>query len=317
MIGTRILVLLAFTAAFLVSAACSESVGTPVYFQSDRDGQWEIYSIWDDGTNLQNLTEDAAQDANPSLSLDGTKLAWIKTANGIADIYTMNPDGTGSQNLTNGSISGVVDYVTLSFKGDKLILSVSDPEVASGNHQIYSISSSDGSGYTRLSQDDSISHYHPRTNMQGIGYIVSVGTSLDSLDLMLLNLEGKAMGKVPNETFRTSGDFQASGTSEDHATYQYNGRLIMFSTNTDGDWEIYRVEADGRRPANITMQPDSNQTQPDWGASLDGVTFAYVSDQDGNPEIYLQSSDKRIPTRLTVNDATDINPTWVKLVGSE
>ncbi len=318
MIVTRVLVLLGFAITFLVSAACSEQVGTPIYFQSDRDGQSEIYSIWDDGTNLQRLTTDPAEDTIPSLSLDGAKLAWIKSGNNGTDIYTMNPDGTGAQNLTNGTIPGVIDYVTWSFKGDKLVLSVSDPQVADGNYQIYSISSSDGSGYTRLSQDDTMSHYHPRTNMQGVGYIVSVGDlTKNSLDLLLLNLEGKAMGKVPNETFRTSNDFQASGTSEDFATYQSNGRLIMFSTNASGVFEIYRVEADGRRPANVTMQSDSNQTQPDWGGALDGNTFAYVSDQDGNPEIYIQSSDTRVPTRLTVNDANDTNPTWIKLVSSE
>ena len=314
MVSNKLFILLIISITIVLSSACSEADGTPIYFQSDRDGQWEIYSIWHDGTNLQRLTEDPASDANPSLSLDGTKLAWIKTIDGATDIYTMNPDGTGAQNLSNGNIPGVIDYVTWSFKGNLLILSVTDPQVANGNHQIYSINAADGSSYTRLTTDDSIKHLHPRVNTQGLGYIVSAGASDDSLDLLLINLEGKAMAVIPRETFRTGGNFQESGNSEDYATFQATGRAVMFTTNLDGNWEIYRVEPDGRKPGNITNQPDSNQTRPDWGGALDGVTFAYVSDQDGNEEIYTYSSDKGVPTRLTVNDAVDTNPTWIKLV---
>ena len=232
MIVTRILAVLAFGITLLLTSACSEPVGTPIYFQSDRDGQWEIYSIWHDGTNLQRLTEDQASDANPSLSLDGTKLAWIKTIDGATDIYTMNPDGTGAQNLTNGSIPGIIDYVTWSFKGNLLIVSVSDPQVADGNHQIYSMNSADGSSYTRLTKDDSIKHLHPRVNMQGLGYIVSAGTSDDSMDLLLLNLEGKAMAVIPRETFRNSGNFQDPGNSEDYASFQATGRAVVFAVQT-------------------------------------------------------------------------------------
>jgi Tol biopolymer transport system component len=311
-VTNKLFILLILSIIIGLSSACSEPVGTPIYFQSDRDGQWEIYSIWHDGTNLQRLTEDQASDANPSLSLDGTKLAWIKTIDGATDIYTMNPDGTGAQNLSNGGIPGVIDYVTWSFKGNLLIVSVSDPQVADGNHQIYSINSADGSSYTRLTKDDSIKHRHPRVNMQGLGYIVSAGTSDDSMDLLLIDLEGKARATIPKETFRASGNFQELGNSEDYATFQSTGRALMFSTNLDGDWEIYRVEPDGRKPGNITNQPDSNQTRPDWGGALDGVTFAYVSDQDGNQEIYTYSSDRGVPTRVTVNDAIDTNPTWIK-----
>ena len=117
---------------------------------------------------------------------------------------------------------------------------------------------------------------------------------------------------MPSETFRATADFQAPGVIDDFATYEDNGRALVFETNVNGNWDIYRVESDGRKPINIT-NTEFNERQPDWGGALDGFTFAYATDQDGNFEIYTFSLDRRVPTRVTNSPGQDMNPTWVKL----
>ena len=42
-----------------------------IAFQSDRDGDWEIYVMNSDGTGQANLTNNAARDSDPSFGVVG------------------------------------------------------------------------------------------------------------------------------------------------------------------------------------------------------------------------------------------------------
>ena len=41
--------------------------GTSILFQTNRDGNWEIYLMNTDGSNPRNLTKDAADDQYPNM----------------------------------------------------------------------------------------------------------------------------------------------------------------------------------------------------------------------------------------------------------
>ena len=73
--------------------------GGKIAFDSNRDGNDEIYVMNSDGTNLTNLTNNPADDEFPSWSPDGTKIAFESGY----DIYVMNADGSDWTRLTNWS----------------------------------------------------------------------------------------------------------------------------------------------------------------------------------------------------------------------
>lgn len=57
-----------------------------------------------DGTNAVRLTNNAAEDAEPAWSPDGTKIAFYSNGSGNAEIYTMRADGKGNPTrLTNNN----------------------------------------------------------------------------------------------------------------------------------------------------------------------------------------------------------------------
>ena len=58
-----------------------------IAFASDRDGNFEIYTMDADGSNLARLTEDLGEDRNPAWSPDGTRLAFVSSRDGNAEIY--------------------------------------------------------------------------------------------------------------------------------------------------------------------------------------------------------------------------------------
>lgn len=61
-----------------------------IAFSDDRDGNREIYTIRPDGTGLERLTDDPADDTMPQWSPDGQRIVFMRGAS----IYTMDADGT-------------------------------------------------------------------------------------------------------------------------------------------------------------------------------------------------------------------------------
>jgi len=81
-------------------AAFPGSNGT-IAFDSNRDGNLEIYSMNADGTNPTNLTNNPAADIRAAYSPDGSKIAFQSGRDGNSEIYSMNADGTNPTRLTN------------------------------------------------------------------------------------------------------------------------------------------------------------------------------------------------------------------------
>ncbi len=85
-----------------------------------------------------------------------------------------------------------------------------------------------------------------------------------------------------------------------------NGR-IAFSSDRDGNWEIYAMNADGSGATRLTNNSASDRA-PSW--SPDGRRVAFNSNRDGNNEIYAMNADGSGATRLTNNSADDWGPSW-------
>ena len=77
--------------------------GTKIAFQSDRDGNTNIYVMNTDGTGQVSLTNSPANDSSSTWSPDGTKIAFQSDRDGNSEIYVMNFDGSGQSRLTNNA----------------------------------------------------------------------------------------------------------------------------------------------------------------------------------------------------------------------
>jgi TolB protein len=84
--------------------------GTKAVFMSRREGQWDIYSINVDGSDMQRLTTDEANDGLPTWSPDGHAIAFVSSRGGTWAIWVMTPKGEGKSQLITmeGSPDGFV-----------------------------------------------------------------------------------------------------------------------------------------------------------------------------------------------------------------
>lgn len=77
--------------------------GTQLLFQSNRDGNFEIYRVTVEGTSLVNITNHPANEGDPDWSPDGSKIVFISDRDGSNGLYTMAEDGSNVTNLLDGS----------------------------------------------------------------------------------------------------------------------------------------------------------------------------------------------------------------------
>jgi tol-pal system beta propeller repeat protein TolB len=188
-----------------------------IAFASDRDGNFEIYSMDADGGAQIRLTEDPGEDFSPSWSPDGARLVFVSTRDGNAEIYVMNADGTGQTRLTNNTASDISP--AWSPNGSQIGF-VSNRD---GNDEIY-LMNPDGTNQTNVTQnsaDDSSFSFSPDGGMLAFS-----STRQDSdFDIYTMNSDGRGVVRLTN----------APGADVNPA---WAVRQIVFQTNRDENDEV-------------------------------------------------------------------------------
>lgn len=123
--------------------------GGRITFSSGRDGDFEIYVMNADGSDIQQLTDNDNDDSDPAWSPDGRRIAFSSTRDGNRQIYVMNADGSGALQLTNDKHDNrdpawSPDGSRIAFESSR----------GGGDASIY-VMNEDGSGVERLAEGQS------------------------------------------------------------------------------------------------------------------------------------------------------------------
>ena len=86
-----------------------------------------------------------------------------------------------------------------------------------------------------------------------------------------------------------------------------DGTQIAFTSNRDGNAEIYVMNADGSNLLRLTNHPAIDVT-PTWSPT--GTQVAFTSDRAGNPQIYRVGADGLNLERVTTTESYADRPTW-------
>ena len=95
---------------------------------------------------------------------------------------------------------------------------------------------------------------------------------------------------------------------EDSPTFSPDGRLVAFSSNRSGSYEIWVSEPNGAAPRQITRFERSLAGSPSW--SPDGRVIAFDHRDQSPADIYVVDASGGMPRRVTDHPGQDILPRW-------
>jgi len=177
---------------------------SPIAFQSDRSGNYEIYVMTRGGAPLVRLTNTTAANGQPSWSPDGAKLAFTSDRDGNREIYVMNADGSGQTRLTNNSATD--DVPAWSPDGTKIAFA-SDRD---GNSEIY-VMNADGTNQIRLT-NNAATDYWPAWSPDGAKLAFESDRD-GNLEIYVMNADGtNATRLTSNSTEDSSPAWSPGGT---------------------------------------------------------------------------------------------------------
>ncbi|MCG2786468.1 MAG: DUF5050 domain-containing protein [Anaerolineae bacterium] len=277
-----------YDAAGTWSPASTVSTAPAIAFASDLDGDFEIWLVNTDGSNLRQLTDNDAMDISPAWLPDGSRLAFVSNRDGNDEIYTMNTDGSDVRRLTKTPDASESfpawssDGQFISFDSDR-----------GGNWDVY-IANSDGSNLRRLTEhpgEDWISSWSPD------GQKIAFESKRDgNYEIYVVSIDGSNLQRLTQNTVQDGAP-----------KWSPDGSKIAFFSRRDGNSEIYVMNADGSNLLRLTNQA-GEASFPSW--SPDGTWLVFSSGNNQQSEIYLIAADGSQLQKLTDTGAQNWTPAW-------
>jgi Tol biopolymer transport system component len=233
-------------------------MGKYIAFNSSASGKHQIYTMRADGSDLKQLTFDNFSSYSPAWSFDGKHITFLSQRDdGVNERgvplqrgYVMKSDGSGQRRFTKDQ--EFVDAVSWYPKGDLVSVSIA---------------------YTRytlktyiMDLGGEIQNQFPEFIIYGIPAWSPNGELIVFIDLGRVNCSQIVVAKADgSKQTCLIIDGINPPKSVGGAAWSPDGKYIIFSSNIDGDSDLYIVEADGSNLTKLTNIPGDEGT-PVWSA---------------------------------------------------
>jgi Tol biopolymer transport system component len=257
-----------------------------IAFASNRDGNWEIYSMNPDGSDQTNLTNNPATDWEPTWSRDDTKIAFVSSrGGGNSRLFVMDADGSNVRQILFDSAQ-----LHPSWSPDGTQLALTDtPGTSSGLVRV----NADGTGMTGLAIHGYFTgDFDAAWSPDGEPIAFTRGSEYqDQRGIWTVNPDATWLRHITS--FGQEPDW-----SPDHQkiVFAYGGLQTM--------------AADGGAVTPVPLG-GSQLSDPVW--SPDGTRFAAVGGSGGHQDVYAVSTDGTGLVQLTTDPAMDWQPSWQTL----
>ena len=273
-----------------------------IIFSSYRWWNYDIFISDIYGFHFTHLTKNKWIDFNPSVSSDGTKLAFISERDNNREIYIMDLvwldgytqwEGRNLENLTK--TNGYEWSPRFSPTGEKLTYSYYDPN--EDNYDIYIIDS-DGANKKNLTARPGY-EILPQFSPDG-SFIIFQSWQFGVKEIFFINLlEGIEINLTAKPK---SNDILTDGNS-----FSPDGEKIIFTSDRDGNKNIYMMNSNGSNQIQLTSHPGADYNPV---FSPDGSSIVFTSERDGNREIYIMSYNGKNIKNISNNSSEDWSPKY-------
>jgi Tol biopolymer transport system component len=226
--------------------------GQRIAFSSARNGDFKIFTMNADGSDVRQLTD--GYGTRPAWSPDGSTIAFVsRPADGSSDlaIHLMNADGSNRRLLPVASNVG--QEPTWSPDGQRIAFNdvrvVNDPAGSVLYWQIYTVAV-DGSDLRRLSgltDDDRLPAYSPD------GQSIIFSNCNTTCRLFVMNADGTGRRQL---TSGSPGDFTPAWSPD-------GSRVAFARGSTAGSVHLFLIDADGGGLRQLTHGTETS-VMPAW-----------------------------------------------------
>jgi|GEM_PF-1187452 len=257
-----------------------------IAFYSNIDGDYDIYVMNPDGSDMKNITANDANDYAPKWSTDSKKICYQSDRSGNSEIYIIKADGTEDFKVTQ---SEAENYSPVWFPGGDKILYTSDE---GGSFDIYSIGT-DGSGKKKLT-DDEYFEENLSFSPDGIKVLYAAGL-IDSTayEIFTMDINTQKINKLTDSMSYSRMPLWAK--CQGQGQYQ-NQDIIVFNSDMDGYSELYSMNSDGSGLKNMTVNDIEDYL---LGLSPSGSIIFYEA-TDENGDVTLKMYDMETSRETTI-----------------
>jgi TolB protein len=270
-----------------------------IVFSTQRDGNYELYSMNRDGSGMVRLTATPEDEFQAAPSPDGTRIAFVRAD----QLFIMNADGSAVTQITGlpesalkhgvqypswspdgrrilvASYEEVVpDLVIIDADGSNAINLTRDPDReiqgawAPDGRQVAFIRNSGGPLVPHLYVMDSDGgNVRQLTSGDTSDYGASWAPDSRSIVFTRTPLAGPATAVfeigINGTNLRALTDDQASGTEDRNPSWSRDRSALLFSSTrggAGGNMDIWVRELDGSRMINLTQTPTINEGDARW-----------------------------------------------------
>ncbi len=289
-------------ALMVASDSTAQGIEQRIVFASNRDGNWDIYSMDANGDNLAQLTNHPKADEHPAGSPDGRRIVFASERGVTRDLYVMDSDGSNVVRLTHD------DFVEAypSWTPDGTRIAFSSFRNAVDNTEIYEMDPDENDliNLTNHKWHDVRPSWSPDGSKMAFVSFRDGGFNTPH-HIFVMNADG-------TERYNLTADTQLRFNS--NPSWTPDGRKIAFNSlrhfvPADSRRDIFVIAADGKELEQLTDGPGSSRS-PVY--SPDGTKIAYVSGRRGDSNIFLMDANGNNAVKLTKTPPGigNVNPSW-------
>jgi TolB protein len=267
-------------------------LGSRIYFVSTRTGNDEIWVMDWDGNNQKQLTNLHSLTIMPTVSPDGSRVAFTSYAKGSPRIMIVNSE-TGRLLPFYNQEASLNANPSFTPDGKQIYYS----STAAGMAQIFA-ASVNGQDFRRISHRSDI-EMEPKVNPKNANILLFVSGAGGSEQIYSMNAEGSDVQRV------TNGEGEASNPS-----WNPDGQHIAFSWTrgyAKGDWNVFVMDIATHEYSQLTHSEGKNEN-PVWAPDGRHIVFASTRG-GGRSQIYTMLADGTQVTKLT-QVGTNRSPVW-------
>jgi TolB protein len=240
--------------------------GKKIVFESNRNGNFEIYTINTDGSDIKQLTHDTAFDGTPVWSPDGKWIVFASERDKDSEIYIMNTDGSSQKRITTEK--GDDSHPKFTPDGKRIIFcsarTTADLTIDWSKQWIEIFTMNvDGTDIQQVSHFKAVSTF-PALSPDGKKIVFRMVTTQAGFNWDLSNSERNSEIFVMNYDGTNPVNISKNAAFDGWPVWGANGKKIVFASNRNGPAntsQIFMVDADGSNLKQLSDGP-GGFTQP-------------------------------------------------------